>query len=105
MTDRASVSRSRRDSRWRLPSCAVNVLAVEIRQYVGAGEQMLVPRVFGQTAETRQKKSRPSRQWDEPSFREEMERACGKVAADVSRQIIAWSREHFTRLAWGRGLT
>ena len=86
-----------------------DVLAVEIRQYVGAGEQMLVPRVFGQTAETRQKKSpggsRPSRQWDEPSFLAEMERRWGEVEAGVTRAIIDWSREHFTRLTWRRGPT
>lgn len=33
------------------------VIAVEIRQYTGGGEQMLVPRVLGQTAGARRRKS------------------------------------------------
>src|SRR5947199_192052 len=48
------------------------VLAVEIRQYTGGGEQTLVPRVFGQTAQARQKRrssrTRGSHQWDRESF-------------------------------------
>jgi len=44
------------------------VLAVEIKQYVGQDQKTLIPRVFGQTIKTQQKKSRPNkRQWDEPS--------------------------------------
>jgi hypothetical protein len=34
-----------------------DVIAVEVRQYTGGDEQVLVPRVFGQTAQARQHKS------------------------------------------------
>jgi len=47
------------------------VVAVEIRQYVGQGLKTLVPRVVGQTVEAHQKKAsgpREGRQWDEASF-------------------------------------
>jgi hypothetical protein len=83
------------------------VLAVEIRQYMGGGEQMLVPRVLGQTAEARQKKSpggtRSSRQWDEQSFLEEMQRRTSAEEAQVARAIIDWSKTRFSRLTWGMG--
>ncbi len=83
------------------------VIAVEIRQYTGGGEQMLVPRVLGQTAEARRMKSttasRGSRRWDEPSFLEETERRAGTPAADGARAILEWSGAHFSRLGWGKG--
>ena len=83
------------------------VIAVEIRQYTGGGEQMLVPRVLGQTAEARQRKSstasRGSRQWDEPSFLEQTERRAGVMAVDGARGILEWSAAHFSRLGWGKG--
>ena len=47
------------------------VLAVEIKQFVGEGLKTLVPRVIGQTAEAERRKqvtSREERQWDEISF-------------------------------------
>ena len=83
------------------------VIAVEIRQYKGGGEQMLVPRVLGQTAEARQRKSstasRGSRRWDEPSFLEETERRAGVLQSMV--RAASWSGRgaHFSRLGWGKG--
>ena len=47
------------------------VLALEIKQYVGEGLQTLVPRVIGQTAEAEKKKSvgrGAGKRWDEASF-------------------------------------
>jgi len=44
------------------------VLALEIKQYIGEGLKTFVPRVIGQTAEAQQKKSsacREVRQWEE----------------------------------------
>jgi hypothetical protein len=49
----------------------VEVLAVEIHQYVGHGLRTLVPRVMGQTAGAQARKgagSRQARTWDEASF-------------------------------------
>jgi hypothetical protein len=51
------------------------VLALEIKQYIGGTLRTLVPRIVGQTVEAQQKKSgvaRESRQWDEPSFFEDL---------------------------------
>jgi hypothetical protein len=63
----------------------VEVLAVEVKQYVGQGLSTLVPRVLGQTAQAQAKKARSAPQgklWNEASFLEALEsndrtRGCG----------------------------
>lgn len=81
-----------------------DVLAVEIKQYVGEGLQTLVPRMIGQTAEAQARKGRPEgRRWDEPSFLEDIERRQGPEDLEVARQIIEWSRSHLPRFTWGKG--
>ena len=67
------------------------VLAVEIKQYVGQGLTTLVPRVVGQTAEAQQKKtvtSTNSRQWDEESFFQELAARRGTTDAGIARAIL-----------------
>ena len=82
------------------------VLAVEVKQYIGGGEQMLVPRVLGQTAEARQKKSvhgRGSRLWDEELFFEEADRVLDRADVEVAREIFEWCSNAYTRIDWGHG--
>jgi len=82
------------------------VLAVEIRQYVGQGVKTLVPRVLGQTAEAQQQKtttSRSTHQWDEASFFKEIETSRSMDEARIDRQILAWARAHGLRIWWGKG--
>jgi len=83
------------------------VLAVEVRQYVGdTGLRTLVSRVVGQTAQSEQKKSsvaRESRQWDEPSFLEALKARCGAVDLGLAVSIFEWAREQGLRFAWGAG--
>jgi hypothetical protein len=73
------------------------VLAVEIRQFVGEGLQTLVPRVMGQTMEGEQKKikSSPSRIWDVDSFMAELRTQCGEEIARLAGSIYDWSLEEF----------
>jgi hypothetical protein len=69
----------------------VEVLAVEIHQYVGQGIKTLVPRVIGQTAETESRKSGAApkpRQWDEASFFGELERRRGAEEAAIAERIL-----------------
>jgi hypothetical protein len=83
------------------------VLAVEIKQYVGQGIRTLVPKVIGQTAESQRKRSGSTsegRQWDEPSFFEELERRRGAEEAGAARKILEWARPRMTRVWWGRGI-
>lgn len=80
------------------------VLAVEIKQYVGQGQKTLVPRVIGITAESERRKTTPSgRQWDEVSFFEALTERQGEKQAEIARKILAWAREKFTRIWWGKG--
>jgi hypothetical protein len=82
------------------------VLAVEIRQYVGEGLKTLVPRVIGQTAEAQRAKStagRTGRQWDEPSFFQELEARHSVVEVNIARKILEWACLKMTRVSWGRG--
>lgn len=79
------------------------VLALEIKQYVGGGLKTLVPRVYGQTEGARQKQPRGAgKQWDEPSFFAEAERRVPN-SVGVLRRVLEWARARDLRLSWGRG--
>ncbi|MDP9378706.1 MAG: hypothetical protein M3Q29_00895, partial [Chloroflexota bacterium] len=81
------------------------VLAVEIKQYVGGTLRTLVPRVIGQTVEAQQKKSsttRGGRQWDEASFFEEL-KAQAPAAVEPARAIYEWAINRTSRIKWGKG--
>jgi hypothetical protein len=70
------------------------VLALEIKQYVGEGLQTLVPRVIGQSAEAARKK--PARTagdvcWDAASFFAEVLKQNGEPVANVARKIFDWA--------------
>jgi hypothetical protein len=82
------------------------VLAVEIKQFVGQGLKTLVPRVIGQTVEAERKKggtAREEKQWDEGSFLTTLEKQHGREKADVARTILAWAKTKAVRLWWGKG--
>lgn len=82
------------------------VLALEVRQYVGQGLKTLVPRVVGQTAEAQHRKTggaRPSRQWDEASFLQELEARQGAKEARVAKAILEWAQSKKLRIWWGKG--
>jgi hypothetical protein len=70
------------------------VLAIEIKQFIGEGQTGLVPRVIGQTAEAIIKKG-PEAQVDEGVI----ERLPADVR-NVARQILDWSSANFTRVNW-----
>lgn len=82
------------------------VLAIEIRQYLGAqeGVQTIVPRLLGQTAKAQKRKTtgaprRGSVAWTEASVLEALPEAEAAAAAE----IIRWSREHGLSLKHGGG--
>lgn len=81
------------------------VLAVEIKQYVGENLKTLVPRVIGQTVEAQQKKAGATRtggRWDENSFFEELE-AKVPEAVEPARAIFEWAKDNTSRIEWGKG--
>jgi hypothetical protein len=80
------------------------VLAVEIKQYLGQGLRTLVPRVIGQTAI----KNSPiplieKRYWDESSFMEEIKVKKGDDAAKVASIILEWATAKEMPIRWGIG--
>lgn len=80
------------------------VLAVEIKQYVGPGMKTLVPRVIGQTAEAQQAKSdSDQKQWDESSFLKDLDERRNSEEGQVARKIIGWARGCKMQPQWGRG--
>ena len=82
------------------------VLAVEVKQFVGPGLRTLVPRVFGQTIEAGRKKGGATavgKQWDEASFLEALTHRLGPEDAEVARAILAWAKKNALRIWWGRG--
>lgn len=87
----------------------VEVLAVEVKQYVGEGRQTLVPRVIGRTAAAEDVKQtsggamRVVRTWTEPEFLEAVTTTGGPEAERLARAGLAWSRRHGFEVTFGKG--
>lgn len=82
------------------------VLAIEVKQFVGPGLQTLVPRVIGQTAEALQKKAAATaqyKQWNEASFFEALESRRGREETDTAKRILEWAAGKLPLFYWGRG--
>ena len=82
------------------------VLAIEVKQFVGENLKTLVPRVVGQTETARRKKKvdpGESRQWDESSFFSELSQRRGEKEATVARRLLEWANKHGLRIWWGQG--
>lgn len=82
------------------------ILAIEIRQFVGEGYRSLVPRVHGQTeAAKARKNNKPSskKQWDQESFFQELKSRRGIEEAEIAMKILNWSKDKLPRFWWGRG--
>lgn len=80
------------------------VLAVEVKQFVGEGIRTLVPKVIGQTAGADRKK-RPSggKRWDEISFISTLRAQRGDKEAEVAKRILEWAKVHMPSIWWGQG--
>lgn len=85
------------------------VLAIEVKRYVGQGDgaiNALVPRVIGQTAQAQGAKGVPaaaSKQWDEKTFFEALQERRGDGDVQVARQILDWARGRGLWIWWGKG--
>lgn len=82
------------------------VLAVEVKQFVGEGMKTLVPRLIGSSEVARHRKSAgrsASRQWDEPSFLEAVTVNTGPEAARVAKDLLDWIRPQVSHLWYGSG--
>ena len=88
----------------------VDVLAVEVKQYVGEGRQTLVPRVIGRTAAAEDVKQAASggtravrRNWTIEEFRAATVEVGGLDAVAVLEDGLEWVRRHGGTLALGHG--
>ena len=82
------------------------VLAVEIKQYSNGKLRTLVPRVIGRTAAAQASKgAAPRRQWDEPSFFEDLLARSGQADCTVARSIMQWVQDKRLDSGWGKGRT
>lgn len=82
------------------------VLAIEVKQFVGENLKTLVPRVVGQTESARRKKTGERgepRQWDEPSFFSELTQRRNEQEAAVARRLLDWAKSRGLRIWWGQG--
>ncbi len=77
------------------------VLAVEIKQYVGGNQRTLVPRLLGQTA-----KASPvprGQTWDEASFFRVLRERKGSQEAEAAHRVLRWAKEKGLGVGWGKG--
>lgn len=83
------------------------VLAIEVRQFVGDGVKTFIPRVFGQTESARLKKTTgtdSSKTWDETSLIAAVAEAKGAPAEAVVKDLLNWLQPpRVTRFWWGSG--
>jgi hypothetical protein len=82
------------------------VLAIEVRQYVGPGFKTLVPTVIGQTARAAAKsavRDAGNGKWDRESFIAELRARKGKDVAAIAEKILEWSECNLGTIWWGEG--
>jgi hypothetical protein len=80
------------------------VLAVEVKQYVGQGLKTLVPRVIGLTADGKGGGGGPKRTWDEATFFRDVRERHGEGAAQAARKILDWAKDQGLHVWWGEGV-
>ncbi len=81
------------------------VIAIEIKQFVGEGFKSMVPRVVGQTQQAQVKKGiRKKKKWDEESFMKVLRQREDKYEAIVAKNILDWAKSKNLRLWWGEGI-
>jgi hypothetical protein len=83
------------------------VLAVEIRQYVGDRVKTLVPRVMGQTAaaQTRKGAGAGGRLWDRATFLNELRNSLSHEQVVAVERVMQTAEKNTQDLGFGRGKT
>lgn len=78
------------------------VVAVEIRQYVGTGLRTLVPTVI-RSSKRIAAAERSAMRWDRDTFLESLRQRRGAEIGDLAVKILEWARTRCPRHWWGRG--
>lgn len=81
------------------------VVGVEVKQFQGDGQVVLVPRVVGQTAEAEQRKSvRETATWTAESFMGRISEQRPADEVQAARAVLDWSVNEGLHIKWGRGV-
>lgn len=84
------------------------ILALEVRQFVGEGRRTLVPRVLGLTAAAKEQKATPPRRavpWTAESFLARVQSSTHPEDAVLVEALVEWARGHDLVIVGGRGST
>ena len=73
------------------------VFAVEVKQYIGEGLKTLVPRLLGQTAESRMKKIISNKKLDETTFLEHLD----DDGEAFFKELLGFAQENNLIITWG----
>lgn len=79
------------------------VLALEVRQYVGQGLQVLVPRVIGQTERASPTRHRSWVAVTQSNLNEIVDRAWAGEDATLARAIVMWANDRNVAVQWRNG--
>ena len=80
------------------------VLGLEVHQYLGEGNTVLVPRVVGFTADAERAKGiRQRNTWDKASFLKALAERRSQAEADAAARILDWCQDRGLDVRWGRG--
>lgn len=80
------------------------VLAIEVKQYVGNNLKTLVPRVIGQTSEAQQKKmTSQGKQWDFDSFMGDLSNNTNENTVEAAKSVYEWAKTKMDYIWWGKG--
>lgn len=79
------------------------LLAIEIRQYVGTGVRTLVPSVIRSAKRGATTDAGTSIQWDRESFLKALLERRGSEQVSVATRILEWTPSHCPNLWWGQG--
>jgi len=81
------------------------VLALELKQFVGQGHRTLVPSVIGQTMQAIQKKRPSGVRGDEASFFSALKTMRGEEEMAIARELINWGQNRGYKIRWTDALT
>ncbi|WP_316182264.1 hypothetical protein [Bradyrhizobium sp. SZCCHNRI1009] len=82
----------------------VEVLAVELRQFVNKDLKTIVPTIYGQTQAMTRKRLGGVTRWNEQSLFEKLSRTVGPDELNVAREVFAWMAKGGKRpLVFGTG--
>ncbi len=83
----------------------IEVIAIEIKQFIGEGNKILAPRVIGQTSKSQIRKEnvRSRKQWNAEMFFNELEKRQGTEVKAVAENIYKWAVRENLDIIWGQG--